>query len=144
MGSSIDNQINQVLEGVKFASIEELNSLVREGGLPQDFIQTATDSALNSRIRRIISRRVGPDGLKDFESIERQTQDGDTERIYVQLSLLNKDEYRQVADQYVERANYMCAKANTIVVRGNKQHKTKRQLPFPGFGLLNDGEAETA
>lgn len=64
-----------------------------------------------------------------------------TPEVRRKLDLFNRDDYQVTIQYYVERATYHCRKANTLTKRCNTRLGTRRQMPFPGFGVLHELEA---
>jgi hypothetical protein len=143
MDSSFERDIkNLLVNAPKQATIDELLEFVSDSvNVPDEFTREAADIRLKAVIRRQLKTLLGPDGLAMFESIERPTADGGTERVYAQLTLFDKNDYRRVIDYYTERGSYFARKANSLTKRCNKQHQTQLPLPFPRF---DEGEGAVA
>lgn len=143
MDKGFEREVKQaLLNAPKQASINELLEHVSDSvSVPEEFLKEAANDRLKHVIRRQLKTLLGNDGLALFESIERPTAEGGTERVYAQLSLFDKNDYRRVIDYYTERGTYFARKANSLTRRCNVQHKTQLPLPFPGF---DDGDASVA
>lgn len=146
MEESVDRQVEKVLtEFSGWGTISDLASFVEPRVvLPEDFRATAAHDRLMRVIRRKIKQRVDADGLSVFESVEKQTADGDTERVYKQLDLFTKDDYGIAITYYSDRTRYNAQKANSLTRRCNERLKTKRHLPFSQFGTFGDNQSKTA
>jgi len=138
--------VRQSLESVdKWATIDDLvDHVVASVGIPDEVSQHAVRDSVARTVRQQIKTFKDADGLAQFESIEVESPDGTTVRVYKQLSLFNKDDYRLSIHWYSERGRYYCRKANTLAKRCNKEHRTQMPLPFPTFGILTDEEAAVA
>jgi len=143
MEKSIDKHVEEALEGFgQWGTIEDLILHVQKSGpLPEEFVTTAARKQLAAVIRRVIKKRHDVDGLAEFESVERQTSDGETERVYKQIALFDREDFKLAIDYFAATARYHARKANSLTKRCNQQTGSKRQLPFPQFGLLNEIEA---
>lgn len=142
MEESIDSQIAAALDEFEnWGTIEEIFAFVTERvAIPKEFRDTAVRKALTPIIRRKIKARHDDEGLAEFESVERTKEDGNTERVYKQITLFDKNDYQLAVSYYQERGLYYCKKANSLVKRCNTVLGTKRQMPFPQFGLLSKAE----
>jgi len=146
MEKSFESQVRHALENASgWASIDDLVSLVGEHvAVPEDFASRAVQDRVKGVIRRQLKQMKDADGLSQWESIERPAEDGTTEKVYKQLALFEKADFRVSIDNYAERGSYYIRKANTLAERCNKTYKTRLQLPFPSFGTLSDEEARVA
>ena len=127
-------------------TIAEATEYVREAlnGLIDDHAKKLADDQLRSVIRKEFKTTRDGDGLSQWQSVERQDADGNTERVYKQLALLDKQDFAIQIDYHSRIATYHAQTANTLTDRGNKMHKMKRQLPFPDFGVLSEDELAVA
>lgn len=127
-------------------TIAEATDYVRDAlnGLIDEHATKLAEDALRSIIRKEFKATRDGDGLSQWQSVERQDADGNTERVYKQLALFDKADFAIQIDYHSRIATYHAQTANTLTDRGNKMHKMKRQLPFPDFGVLSESEAAVA
>lgn len=146
MDQGLESQVRDALrEASGWKSIDELIEHVSAAvEVPIEFSKRAVTDSLKRLIRRQIKQFKDGDGLSQWESIERADADGDTQRVYKQLSLFTRDDYRVAIGYYSTTGSYHIRKANTLTKRCNATHKTRLPLPFPQFGLLADGEQASA
>lgn len=147
MGESLESQVKQALDTAttQWASIDDLLAHVAgQIEVPEEFSRTAVQDRLKKVIRRQLKARRDADGLAQWESIERPGEGGEAEKVYKQLAMFDRDDYRITIDYYAQAGTYNLRKANTLAQRCNRTLKTRLPLPFPQFGCLKDGEESAA
>jgi hypothetical protein len=147
MEQSFNQQVKAALATITGqVSIAEAEATVRQilNGVIDERGKELADDALRSVIRHQFRQSRDNDGLCEWASVERRLANGDTEKVYKQLSMFNKEDFKIQIDYHAQQATYHARTANTLASRCNMVHKTRRQLPFPSFGFLNDWMEKSA
>jgi hypothetical protein len=115
----------------RWNTIDELLSLCEEEGYwTEDFLEKAVDEAKKSHIRKCIKQLKDSDGWDQWASVETQTAEGDTVRVYKQEALFDVEDYRQVVHYHNDRSDYHAKKAESYAARCQKRFNVQLTLPF--------------
>lgn len=136
MSLSLKDALVTVTQGQQWGSIDTLReSVLKVDEFDLAAILKSDDHAqkllLNILIRREIRELKDETGFPVLASIKRPNPEtGQPERVYMQESMFEQDEYVQVVQFHADRANYHAHTARAYADRGQSRYGEAIQLPL--------------
>ncbi len=112
-----------------WASIDELVDLCdQEGFWEPAFLESATNQAKKSQIRRLMRSLKDDENWPVWASVETTDEDGKTVRRYKQETLFDVEDYRKTVDYWADRARYAGGMAKGYAKRCKKRFNVQPRL----------------
>jgi hypothetical protein len=116
MAKSFGQQVKEALGTIEAeVTISEAEAHVRQmlNGVIDEHGEKLASDALRGVIRREFKATRDEDGLSEWQSIERQTADGETEKVYRQLTLCDREDFKLLIDYHAQKVEFHAGPTST-------------------------------